>query len=353
MTGRTSAYHLKGCFYLACALLAVQLLAACKSDLKLPEITPESRIVLLGELRANDSVFLRAGLSVPVAAGSPMKYLLPDRLSVNMTFPGGSIESLRSFSDSWVSLLHTLPFSSGELVQPGATYSLEASQPGLPSAQCTVKVPLPFKAEIKDTATVWVNGLHLLRVRIEIQDEADQANYYSIEGIKEFQDVDGRFTWKGEELTVSENRLVYDSLVRAGEAPPVVWDTVKAGNYGRVYIYTDDERAENLKISNLQSASRRILLSDKTINGQHYTTQVYLDKTLFLSTDGPKGPITIQVKSVSEDYFTYLKGYEQFEASSDFNALSQPVRVNGNVQNGLGVVGGAYVQEFQYLYDRW
>jgi len=337
----------------AVVLLLACIFSACKSDLKLPDIKAEGRIVVLGELRANDSVYLRAGQSIPVAKGSPMQYVLPGQLSMWLTYPGGNTEQLYSFYDSWAQLLHTLPFSAAQRIAPGGVYSLAATQSGLPPVSCMVRVPAPFTAEIKDTATVWVNGLNLLRVRIEIQDDAAAVNYYTIEGIKEFQEVDSTFTWQGAALKVPEHRELYDSLLQAGSPPAVTRDTIKAGNYGRIYIYTDDERAENLKISNAQSASRRILLSDKAINGQRYTTQVYLDKTLFRSPDGPKGPVTIQVKSVSEDYFAYLKGYEQFEVSSDFNSLAQPVKVEGNVTNGLGVVGGVYLQQFQYLFDRW
>ncbi len=325
----------------------------CTKPLKLPDIKPQQQIVLLGELTANDTVRIRAGQSIPVAAGSSMKYTPPVRLQMKLTRNPGYIEYLTSSYDDWVTLLHTLPYSCPSKIRPDQLYTLTVTHKDLPPATCQVYIPPAFSASIVDTASVWVNGINLLRVRIEIRDDGEREHFYVIEGIKEYVEIDGRFTWQGVRYKVSEHESLYDSLLRTDALPDVSWDTTRPGNYGRIYIYTDDDRTENLRLGTAQSASKRILLADKTINGQAYTTQVYLDKSLFVSPDGPKGPVIIQIKSVSEAYFTYLKGYELFEPSSAYNTLLQPVKVTGHVEGGLGVVGGVYRLQFQYLFDRW
>ncbi len=335
-------------------VLLIVLFCACTKPLKLPDIESQQLIVLLGELTANDTVHIRAGQSIPVAAGSSMKYTSPARCQMKLTRNPGYIEYLSSADDAWVSLLHTLPYSCPSKILPNQTYTLTASHRDLPTATCQVYIPPAFSAAVVDTASVWVNGINLLRVRVEIRDDGEREHFYVIEGIKEYVEIDGSFTYQDTDYKVSGHESLYDSLLQADALPVVTWDTTRPGNYGRIYIYTDDDRTENLRLGTAQSASKRILLSDKTINGKTYTTQVYLDKSLFVShDDGPKGPVILQVKSVSEDYFTYLKGYELFEPSSAYNTLLHPVKVTGYVTGGLGIVGGVYRLDFKYLFDRW
>lgn len=325
----------------------------CTKPLKLPDIEPQQMIVLLGELIANDTVRIRAGQSIPIAASSSMKYTPPAQFRMRLTRNPGYIEYLTPSYDAWVTLLHTLPYSCPSKILPDQLYTLTVTHQKLQPAVCKVYIPPAFSASVVDTASVWVNGISLLRVRIEIRDDGEREHFYVIEGVKEYVEIDGSFTYLDARYKVSEHESLYDSLLRKGVLPEVSWDTTWPGNYGRIYIYTDDDRTENLRLGTAQSASKRILLSDKTINGRAYTTQVYLDKSLFVSQDGPKGPVILQVKSVSEDYFTYLKGYELFEPSSAYNTLLHPVKVTGYVEGGLGIVGGVYRLEFQYLFDRW
>ncbi len=329
-------------------------MVGCTKPLKLPDVESKQLIVLLGELVANDTVTIRAGQSIPVAAGSSMKYTPPVQFRMRLSRNPGYIEYLDAFEDEWSRYLHTLRYSCGSKILPNQVYNITASHDKLPTAFCNVPIPPPFAASIIDTASVWVNGIHLLRVRIQIRDDADVPNFYVVEAVKKYLDIDGEFEFEGLKYKVSDSRSLYDSLINSDAAPTVVWDTTWPGNQGRVYIYTDDERTENLRLGTAQSVSKRILLSDKTINGQSYITQVYLDKSLFLSEEEQsKGPIVLQVKSVSESYFTYLKGYELFEPSSAYNTLLQPVMVKGGVEGGLGIVGGVYRLEFQFLFDRW
>ncbi len=79
-----------------------------------------------------------------------------------------------------------------------------------------------------------------------------------------------------------------------------------------------------------------------------------MDKAIFVANnDTTKGQVLLKIKSVSEDYFKYLKSYELFEPSGSFNTVAQPVKIPGNVENGMGVVGGVYLLQFRYVFDKW
>lgn len=53
------------------------------------------------------------------------------------------------------------------------------------------------------------------------------------------------------------------------------------------------------------------------------------------------GRILVSVKSLTPEYFSYLRAYETFAPATATGYLAQPVRIEGNVTGGLGVVGGA------------
>lgn len=335
-------------------LLPLLWCSSCEDELDLPDIKASNKIVLLGELIANDSIYLRAGQSIPLSKSSSLTFSLPSGLSVQVTPALNPAINLSSNNDEFANKLHTLPFYNSYVLQPGTVYTVDASQPQMEHAQAAVKIPGPFLATIVDTASVYVNGLSLLRLRVQIFDNGNEANYYTLEGVKQFLDIDGTFEINSQTYTVSQSKHYYDSLIGAGVPVDVTWDTTKQRTMARVNIYTDDERTENLKVGNAQSASRRILLSDRSINGLIYTTQVYLDKTVFIAgNDSTRGQILFRVRSVSEEYFNYLKGYESFEPSGSFNSIAQPVTIPGNVKGGVGIVGGVYQIQYRYLFDKW
>jgi len=339
---------------IAALLLAVLLLNACTKELKLPDIDAKKQIVLLGELIGGDTVHIRVGQSVPLSNGSILAFQTPSGLSIDMKEQISAPWLLTSSADKWTKSLYTLAFSSSHTVVPGYTYQLNASSTTLGNAACNVYIPPPFSSSIVDTQTVLYFGSHMLRTQVQLQDDGNAANYYVIEAIKRYMSIDGMFTYKSQACKVSANRQLYDSLKKAGSLPPVTWDTTFRGDAARINIYTDDDATENIKLSNALSLNRRILLSDETFKGQSYTTRVYLDKTYFQSaTDTSKGQLMILVKSVSADYFNYLKYYEMYEPSTGFTSLSQPVKIEGNVTGGLGMIGGVYQHQYCYLFDHW
>lgn len=340
--------------YLAGLLLMAVLLNACTKELKLPDIGAKKQIVLLGELIGGDTVHIRGGQSVPLSNGSTLTFETPSGLGIEMREMSGAPWTLTGITDQWTRSLYTLSFSSPHTVVPGYNYQFSASSASLGKATCNVYIPLPFPSLVVDTQTVLYSGSHLLRVRVQLTDDGNAKNYYVIEAVKKYMSVDGSFIYNNHFYRVSGDRQLYDSLKNAGTLPSVNWDTTFRGDAARINIYTDDDATENIKLSNALSLNRRILLTDETFQGQAYTTRVYLDKTLLqASADSNKGQLAILVKSVSADYFNYLKYYEMYEPSTGFTSLSQPVKIDGNIEGGLGMVGGVYQHQYCYLFDHW
>lgn len=332
----------------------ILLLNACTKDLKLPDISAKNEVVLLGEMVAGDSINFRGGQSIPLTSGTTMKFELPSNLSASIVASSGMQWLLNGRVDAFSNTVHTLAFSSPDQVLSGQTYTITAQNTQLGMASCIVTIPQPFNTYVADTATVLYSGSNLWRAKVNIVDDGSVTNFYTIEALKQKVHIDGAFSYNGQQIQVSDNRNLYDSLKAAGALPVVSWDTSYSPTYERVDIYTDDPATENIKLSNALSTNRRILLSDARFNGQVYTTSVYLDTTIFRSVeDSAKGRILLLVKSVCAPYFNFLKGYEMYEPSTGFTSLAQPVKIDGNVTNGMGMVGGVYLHKFVYTFDEW
>lgn len=339
-----------------CVLLpAVWWCAACTKELKLPDINTQGKIVLLGELITGDTASLRAGESVPLVSGSSMQFRLPKYMTVSLTpVHIGIPQPMTVGQDSWSNLLNTLSVSRNQVMQSNFTYRITAQDPKLGTAECEVVMPPAFTARVLDTTPVHIAGTNALRVRVEIQDDGSRENYYVIESVKQAMNVEAYFFYNGDKLSVRDFRALYDSLKAAGAEPPLTYDTAYYNDNTRMVVYTNDPNTENAKLGSTFSPNKRVLLSDKILNGTLYTTDVFIDKSLFRANmSGTKGRVLLWVKSVPASYFQFLRAYESFESVTGWGSLAQPRKMEGNVSGGLGMVGSAARLQFVYQYDHW
>lgn len=336
-------------------LLAVCCCAACTKELDLPDINGQGKIVLLGELITGDTAILRAGESVPLVSGSSMQFRLPKDMTVSLTpVHIGTGQPMAVREDSWSGLLKTLAVSRNEIMQPHFSYRIKAQDPRLGTAECEVTMPPAFTAQVLDTTPVHIAGTNALRVRVRIQDDGSRENYYVIESVKQAMAVEAYFFYQGDRLAVSDFRALYDSLKAAGVNPPLTYDTTYFNDNTRMVVYSNDPNTENAKLGSTFSPNKRILLSDKMLNGTLYTTDVFIDKSQFrANTSGMKGRVLLWIKSVPASYFQFLRAYESFESVTGWGSLAQPRKMDGNVNGGLGMVGSAARIQYVYLYDSW
>ena len=85
--------------------------AACNRKLDLPDIEGKKSITLLGELVANDSFYLRAGQSLPLASGENLKFEIINNLSVYISDEQSGMY-LSAQEDTFIKTFHTIPFTS-------------------------------------------------------------------------------------------------------------------------------------------------------------------------------------------------------------------------------------------------
>jgi len=163
--------------------------------------------------------------------------------------------------------------------------------------------------------------------------------------------VEPAFLFNGQWFKQSEHWELYDSLFNAGMPPEERMDSFAIRMFTRIPSFSDDDKSEHLLNGKFSEPAKRILLDDKSFNGSRHASTLYIPKDALGMQYPGIGMFTIlQVKSVSADYFHYLKAYEQLGIFSGLPDNRSPVRVNGNVQNGVGMVGGVFKRQFRYIF---
>lgn len=341
----------KQLLYLIAILIAVGTVS-CRKDLELPEIKADNKIVLLGELVAGDTIYLRGGQSATVSKNSDLRFKLLDNLSVSVK-DGGIDYTLNSKADSFAQTLYTYPYTLNRNIMPGSTYTITAVHKDLGTAAATVYIPAQIQADVLDTATTLYSTDTTLRVRIRINDPANTSDKYVIEVLKQKMDIKGYFKYNNIWIAIDDDRDFYEQLKANGNVE-TRFDTTYYKDYIRQALYTADMNSDNVLDNGAFTRSRRILLKDLRFNGTSYETDVFVVKNNPNTTfEEPKGRIIIYIKSVSEDYYKFLKSYEMYDPTAGYTSLEQPVKIQGNITNGLGVIGGVSQVKFVYMTDIW
>lgn len=337
--------------YIACLFFVA--LVSCNKKLDLPEVERDRKIALLGELVANEPMCFRAGQSVPVSSGSNMKFEVLNGLSVDITGASGASINLTGTEDSLTQYLYTIPFSSSTLVTPGGVYHVSAAHPERGTATTDVVIPDAFTAHVASSANAIFGSDTTLAVDLVIEDQSGE-HYYVIEAVKQPMTIVGRFWHSNEWLSITDHRTQYDSLKLAGINIQTQFDTSFGKTYTRQNVRTEDVNTENLKNNTSFYVFRRILLTDYQFSGTAYSTRVYLSIGQdYFTNELDKGRILLQVKSVSKAYFDYLQSYELYSPNSDYLTSGAPANLKSPVQNGMGIIGGVYKQQFAFVLDKW
>lgn len=293
---------------LSLALLSL-LAVSCEQQLPLPAGKP--KIVLLGELTAGDSIHFRGCQSVPVTAASA-EPRFPHDLRVSVRDDAGGSWELTGTEDDLSMMQYTLSYAAGVMVREGATYTVQAASPSLGQASAQITIPKAFPALVTDTVRMAYLGEPSMRVEISIQDDAAEKQYYVVEVL-----LDGGGVLGG------PSRLVFfsdDPLNATGEAS----DSTLVG---------------------------RLMLEDGPFSGQTHRTSVYVP-LYQIPGQFPGGEMTtiVQVKSVTEAYFRFLKGYVHRDPFFIPTETSIPNVIKGNIEGGLGILGGAFLRDFRFTF---
>lgn len=326
------------------------LFVSCKKEAQ----DMESKIYVLSEITAGDSAIIPLGKTIKAGSGETIAFEKLTASSVQILEENSSAIKLHWNNGSDFASNPASIYTDQTIFKANATYSLQISQQGLTTVRATTHIPATFSVQNIDAEDKELNGKDVLQCSFSIADAASEKNYYMFEAVKQLLRVNVYFYWQGTRYDYNspDGKLMYDQ-VSSNNNITLLKDTVPTNQYLRLNLYTADINTENEEFSgNLDSSFHRIFLTDSLFNGSIYQTAFAVDKSYFqATTPDQKGRVLIRVKSVSKELFEYLSLYEKYR--SEFGVLppsnlSSPV---GNIQNGLGVFGGSYKNEWQIYYD--
>ena len=323
-------------------LLALLLFASCSKELPLPAASGNSRIVLLGELSAGDTMLIRAARSIPFGQVSVEPDLIKN-LAVTVVGSGGPI-TLQEYEDFSSYYLYTVPFSSPNTVKAANSYTIKAEHAELGEVSASVSIPGAFSAILAGKAFTTHNNDSVLQLDIDIDDVSAANAQYVVEVIKQPVSVDGYFFFDFQQRTIKDNQALYDSLKRAGVVLGEYYDTVYSGQFNRQYFYASD----------LQTARagtvRRLFLKGGAFGGTQHRIQLAIPRRDLYGEQGQFAETIVYIKSVATDYYEYLKAYDVYSSSSELGGNAVPSALPGNVKGGFGMIGGVYRQSFKLFY---
>ncbi len=335
-------------------LFVLLALGSCTKTLPLPEIKSGNKIVLLGELVTGEPCYIRAGQSAAVTSsnGGPITFEILSNLSVSLNDSTGNTYDMYGQEDDYTQMLYTVPYSIDTPAMEGGVYTVTAIHSKLGTATVKVRIPAQIQAEVVDTASELYATDNTLKVKIRLKDPGNTTNYYVIEALKQVMRIDGYFFYDNNWYAINDDTALYRQLKTTGNAI-TRFDTAYFPGYLRQSIYTADRNSENVIDNGSLTSSRRILIKDNPFNGTNYETTVYVVNEAPDSMIDQRGQVVIYIKSVSEEYFRFLKSYEVFLPTLGSSATEQPVKIQGNVQNGYGMIGGVSQVKFSYIRDTW
>lgn len=314
------------------------------------------KLVIMAELSAGDTVLLPISRSMRAGTGQIIQF---DKVTTaRLTFT----------NDEQVPLPVRLNKSAIHLTNPAAVYSgstvIESRRRYFlrvedtlrnDVASASVSIPSPITIKKVDTSSTLLFGtLRVFSFRFTLQDDARENNFYIIEALKQMAKRIRYFIWQQRryDYDTDENKALYER-VKNEPGVRLLSDTTLSPQYDRMEMYSKSRIFDNRHSPLFEGPYNRLFYTDKSFNGATITDTAFIDKAYFSTSDpNKKGRIIIQVKSVTEDLYRYLKWYEEQKESGGniYSWLLKP-GIN-NIQNGIGIFGGCSKSSFIFYYDR-
>ena len=216
----------------------------------------------------------------------------------------------------------------------GITYTIRVSAPNFTTVEASQKTQKRFsilRGSHKADAAVSQDQFDPFgtpergdELSFELQDNGGDENYYTLAAIT------GGGGFGGGSSAVLVNR---DTLQRTYEA------------YGN--------------IRNIDPNMDDFTLSDRTFNGKNYVWRFWLQPNLYFynQTNGRSfngkaksgDRITAQIRSLSKDYYLFVKTLDLAYQAQDNPFFSEPVILHSNVKNGYGIFTIGSVQRVSFV----
>lgn len=331
-------------------IFTILFLSSCNRDLPLPERLTSQKPVLMGELVAGDSLYVRAGQSIPVTGQFGLLPSPLSGLSVNVLDGSGRIFLMREERDFLFFNLYTQPFvNDNHFVRSGESYQVTAKHDKLGTATAAVTIPQVFYATISPWQWTNLASDTMVSIDLFIEDQNINNNQYVIEVIRQTLEYYRYFYIDGQEYSYLGNEALYDSLNKSGIAIQERVDTVARQDINLQPIYSGDPFIENYS-AGANRAYNRAFLPGKDITSTRHTSRIYV-KWRDIRPEFLTGTLLdVRIKSVSKLYYQYLKNLDQYNPEITFGINNTIVNLQGNVQGGFGMVGGVYRRRFSLIF---
>lgn len=313
----------------------------------------KSKIVVLAEITAGDSAIIPVSESAPVGNNQAISFEKITTASVTITDNTGNASSLRWNNATDFSNNPAAIYTNPVVFKPDQSYSLKISQPGLESVNAITHIPQSFSVQNVTTDEGSRNGKDVMEFNFTIEDNPNEKNYYMFEAVKQLVNSHNYFFWQGVryDYNTPNGQSVYEQA-SSQQNIDIFKDTVPTNKYIRLNLYTSDTKTDNEDFGSLDSSFHRIFLTDSLFNGSNYTSSFAIDKSYFEATvPEEKGRVLIRIKSISKELFDYLSMYEKYRVEFGILPPANLLSPSGNTQNGLGVFGGSYKNEWVYYFD--
>jgi hypothetical protein len=306
---------------------------ACESVLFIELEEAERLIVVNGAIEADSSVSIQVSRTRHILDNAPVVPLPEAR--VRLFENGNLVEELAYFEEGYA-------FRGDFIPTVGNEYRLDVEMAGYPPVSAISGIPPAVPIRALDTATVTIEyddeyyygySDQFLQFDLSVDDPAGEENYYLLYAV-----ADRSWTEYRDTTVKVVDSVYYNNQWNyfLKDSSYVIYDIHRFTDFP--YIRTTDIVVEAV-------TSHGVLFSDQLIDGKSYSFRGEFYAHELEAADS--AVVTLQLKSVSESYYKYLKSRQEHYNTKE-NFLAVPVIVYSNVRDGTGFFGGYSMDEITF-----
>jgi hypothetical protein len=329
-------------------MLMAGLAGACVKEARLPPNDTKPVTAVYAELIAGDRPLVHISRSKTVNNSTETRFDTVKNALVQLLDGNGQLEEPLPYNPAAPGSMAG-GYTGKRRISAGKTYTVLTNVPGMAPCEGSAEIPFPFQLQLLDSVRTILNGRPTLRFQFNIMpSKGGIPQYMVLEALKQTCLIDSFFIYRNRKYKKEEHEALYQ---RVKNEPGTIMgrDTLFLDEYHRLPCYTQDEQTDNNQIGGLNESYSRIFFSQPP---RPVSTYFYVNSSSFKAVDDdfiPKGRVVIYVKSVSKAYYDFLLTYEKIKRNTGLNTLFNAIQLKGNVNAGLGIIGGCN-QHTYYLY---
>lgn len=268
-------------------------LLGCEDKLKVDLDYREPRLVVNSMFCPDNDMMVHVSHSLGISTAGSLNSI--GVANVQITDQNGTKTKLNHIENGFYSLENFRPLSK-------SNYQISIDCPGYKTVTSSNYVPSQVVATYQDSTSSYFRQVKVLNVELQVEDNPIERNYYILEAYREV-------------------------LVEIDEV-----------NYLQRYqlsVFSSDKLSEH-DLFDSGVMQQRIYLPDSDFADSKHNIRLAVE--LIMEDEG--GILCIEVKSVSQELYNYLKSLDLYNTYGDDSSLSSPVQVSNNINSGFGIFGG-------------